>query len=183
MSGSVIFIMGAVRVLRPAAEDGRILSANLQLLLGVTRDETLAGIAGLTDRELDRKVLPEANTIGALLRHIACLNRLFYLQLFENRAFVDDETAAWAGALPNQPLFFHGGKTLDYYLGLLNLHFLPLMRACSSKDDAWLLQIHHDARGIERNRYYKLYHMMADEISHRGQIRMLRRLLSVAPRT
>ncbi|MBM7632368.1 putative damage-inducible protein DinB [Geomicrobium sediminis] len=45
------------------------------------------------------------------------------------------------------------------------------------QDDQWLYEERHFPDGTPYNNYYLWFHVIEDEISHRGQIKLIRRLI------
>jgi len=46
-----------------------------------------------------------------------------------------------------------------------------------SKNEEWLFEENNWDNGVSHNNYWLWYHVMEDEINHRGQIRLIKRML------
>lgn len=76
----------------------------------------------------------------------------------------------------SQPLLT--GNTLDYYIEGLSAVREATLQKLQEKDDAWLYEERSWPNGTAYNMYYLWFHVLEDEISHRGQIRAAMRRLS-----
>src|SRR3954464_7427370 len=68
-------------------------------MLLYARATTIAAVDGLTLTELDHLHDDRSNSIGALLAHIAAVERAYQVLTFEDRALSDEENSLWAGPL------------------------------------------------------------------------------------
>jgi uncharacterized damage-inducible protein DinB len=107
----------------------------------------LATVDGLSPAQLDYLQDDSSNSIGALLAHIAVVERGYQILTFEERRPTAQEQAAWEPALT---LGAEGrrllrGQPLEYYL--------------------------HELSEVRRR---TLEGLAEDEINHRGQMRWLR---------
>jgi uncharacterized damage-inducible protein DinB len=152
-------------------------------ILLYARQTTLAAVAGLSIAQLDHLQDHASNSIGALLAHIAVVERAYHLLTFEERAPSPQEQAAWEPALT---LGAEGrrllrGKPLDAYVHELSEARRLTLEGLAARDDAWLERSLNAAPAM--NAHWAWFHVAEDEINHRGQIRWLRaRLGSVGPR-
>lgn len=156
---------------------------SIEYLLGIlkdTRTTTLLTIRNLTTGELDWQHEKGWNTIGALLLHISAIEHYFRIVYVENRALTAQENTELTPAL-DMGIYIPSlitGKNIDDYLNELSisrqkllvslekLTFENFSRTFRSKD--------YDS---ECNLAWILYHMMEDEIYHRGQISMIGKIL------
>lgn len=152
----------------------------LVFMLGHVRMQTLKDIEGLQQSQLDKRDAGNGNSIGALLAHIAAIEKVHQLISFEGRDFTEAEFAEWGPALMlgerSQPLL--AGNTLDYYIEGLSAVREATLQKLQEKDDAWLYEERSWPNGTAYNMYYLWFHVLEDEISHRGQIRAAMRRLS-----
>jgi uncharacterized damage-inducible protein DinB len=121
----------------------------------------------------------KANSIGALLAHIAAIEMAYQRSTFEQRRLLPAEQAQWGAALE---LGEHGrreirGQDLNYYLSMLDEVRADTLRELAARDDAWLYETTPFWGGQPANNYFKWFHVLEDEVNHRGQIRWLRRRL------
>jgi uncharacterized damage-inducible protein DinB len=143
-------------------------------MLSYARSTTLAAVAGLTMAELDHLHDAESNSIGALLAHIAVVERSYQVLTFEERLLSPQENELWSTALK---LGASGrrslrGYRLEHYLEELAVVRRVTLETLASRDDVWLERAVSMAPRI--NAHWAWFHVAEDEINHRGQIRWLR---------
>jgi uncharacterized damage-inducible protein DinB len=157
-----------------APQVGRLL-----VMLSYARRTTLKAVQGLTMSQLDHVHDSESNSIGALLAHIAAIEMAYQCSTFEQRRLSPAEQAQWGAALE---LGARGrreirGQDLGYYLSLLDEVRGNTLRELAGRDDSWLEETTPFWGGHPANNYFKWFHVLEDEVNHRGQIRWLRRRL------
>jgi hypothetical protein len=143
-------------------------------MLAYSRNTTIAAVQGLTSAQLDHLHDAQSNSIGALLAHITAVERSYQVLTFEDRAHSDDEEAQWSAALR---LGAEGrralrGRSLDDYLDELGAVRQHTLERLAARDDEWLERTVSAAPRI--NVHWAWFHVLEDEINHRGQIRWLR---------
>jgi uncharacterized damage-inducible protein DinB len=143
-------------------------------MLTYARSTTLAAAEGLTTAALDHLHDAQSNSIGALLAHIAAVERSYQVLTFEERTLSPSETELWSAALK---LGGNGrrslrGYSLEHYLEELTAVRRVTLETLASRDDAWLERAVGPAPRI--NAHWAWFHVAEDEINHRGQIRWLR---------
>ena len=149
-------------------------------ILLYARQTTLAAAEGLSIAELDHLQDDSSNSIGALLAHIAAVERGYQCLTFEERAPSALDQAAWEPALT---LGAEGrrllrGKPLEHYLHELSETRRITLAGLAARDDAWLERTLRAAPAM--NAHWAWFHVAEDEISHRGQMRWLRARLGSA---
>jgi uncharacterized damage-inducible protein DinB len=150
-------------------------------MLLYARQTTLAAVEGLSMAELDHLQDDSSNSIGALLAHIAVVERGYQCLTFEERAPTALEQAAWEPALT---LGAEGrrllrGKPLEHYVQELGEVRRLTLEGLATRDDAWLERTLRAAPAM--NAHWGWFHVAEDEISHRGQMRWLRARLGSTP--
>ena len=150
-------------------------------MLEYTRATTLAAVDGLTLAELDHLHDDRSNSIGALLAHIATVERSYHALTFEDRALTTEEEATWRAALKLGPEGRRTlrGQPLQHYLEQLAAVRRDTLAGLALRDDAWL--DHAVTVAPKINRHWAWFHQAEDEINHRGQIRWLRARLPQRP--
>lgn len=151
----------------------------LAFMLEHSRSVTLNDVKELQTSELDFIEEAGGNSIGALLAHIAAIEKVHQLISFEDRDFTEEEWQQWGAAieLGNEARSEFKGRTLtDYLTGLEKLRSATLDKL-RAKEDSWLYEERYWPNGVPYNNYYLWFHVMEDEISHRGQIRAIKRRL------
>ncbi|MBT2641558.1 DUF664 domain-containing protein [Bacillus sp. ISL-41] len=148
-------------------------------MLEHTRAVTLKEIKGLTQMDLDYLTDEESNSIGALLMHIASIEFVHQVITFEERDINSKELLKWQAALE---LGHHARQTiklnhLDFYLNELALVRERTLSQIKNYNDDWLFEERQWDNGVQHNYYYLWFHVLEDEISHRGQIRLIKRRL------
>ena len=154
--------------------------ARLVGMMTYARSTTLAAVDGLTMAQLDHLQDADSNSIGALLAHIATVERSYQILTFEDRLLSPEENERWAVALKlGAPARASArGQPLAYYLDELSAIREATLKAFAERDDAWLERSVMPAPRI--NAHWAWFHVMEDEINHRGQIRWLRARLPSA---
>ncbi|GGM02048.1 DinB family protein [Deinococcus aerophilus] len=148
-------------------------------MMNYARMTTLHAVQGLTTQQLDAVPQGFSNSIGMLLAHIAAVDRLYHHVSFEERAY-EEADPAMLGALsmgtegPPPPT----GQSLNGLLAELEASRAATLKAFGGKDDRWLAS-RLTVPGFEAmNHHWAWFHVMEDEVSHRGQIRILRKQAS-----
>jgi uncharacterized damage-inducible protein DinB len=143
-------------------------------MLTYARSTTLGAVEGLTTAELDHLHDAQSNSIGALLAHIAVVERSYQILTFEERIISATESNLWSAALKlgaNGRLSLKGFP-LDHYLEELTAVRRVTLEKLAARDDAWLERTVGPAPKL--NAHWVWFHVAEDEINHRGQIRWLR---------
>jgi len=148
-------------------------------ILLYARQTTLAAVEGLSIAELDHLHDDTSNSVGALLAHIAAVERGYQCLTFEERRPSAVEQASWEPALT---LGAEGrrllrGKPLEHYVHELGEVRRLTLEGLAARDDAWLERTLMAAPAM--NAHWAWFHVAEDEINHRGQIRWLRSRLGV----
>ena len=144
-------------------------------LLGMmhyARETTLRSARDLDTAQLDYLPHPEGNSVGMLLAHIAAVEEGYYLGTVASQE-VDWETPARAlGEAGREAL---RGRPLEHYLDELGRVRAQTLEGFLHLDDSWL---HAEDMnwGEPANNYFRWFHVFEDEINHRGQIRLIRKL-------
>ncbi|MGD7043149.1 DinB family protein [Jeotgalibacillus proteolyticus] len=151
----------------------------LAAMLEHTRTITLKEVMDLGEEELDALVAEESNSVGALLRHIAAIEYVHQVITFEDRDLHESELDRWKMALElgegaRKTIHNH---TIQEYINELAEVREKTLSTFKKLQDEWLFKEKQSPNGIWINHYYLWYHVMEDEISHRGQIRMIKRML------
>lgn len=148
-------------------------------MLDYTRAVTLADLEGLSTEELDYLADGHSNSIGALLMHMAAIEFVHQVIAFENRDLTERELEQWIVPLElgDKARSEIRNRPLDYYLDALNKVRDKTLSLLESVDDSWLYEEGEYYNGVVYNKYYLWFHVVEDETSHRGQIRILKRML------
>jgi len=137
---------------------------------------------GLTQTDLDVLFDANANSIGALMLHLAATEVYYGMHAFQGMkwgSWSDDVKKKWD---PAMELGDQGRKTIkghdrDYYVGILHEVRENTLAAFRKKDDAWLMAADKDWPWGPTNNLCKWFHVCEHEAHHTGQIAMLRKRL------
>lgn len=136
-------------------------------------------VKGLTVAQLDYLFDANANSIGALLLHLAATERLYQINTFEAMTMTQDYPAAYKEVWgPAMDLGDAGRKTikgheLDFYLGKLTEVREHSLAEFKKRDDAWLMTTDEKWPWGPTNNYCKWFHVCEHESHHAGQIDLL----------
>jgi uncharacterized damage-inducible protein DinB len=142
----------------------------------------ISATKGLTQADLDYLVDPRANTIGALMLHLAATETYYQLNTFDGKkwdSWPDSVKQQWDAAMN---LGDAGRKSIkghdrDYYLKILQETRAKTLAEFSKRDDAWLLAADKDWPWGPTNNLCKWFHVCEHEAHHTGQIAFLRKRL------
>jgi uncharacterized damage-inducible protein DinB len=146
-------------------------------MMNYARITTLDIVEGLTISDLDFLLDEKANSIGMLLFHIASVDFIYRTTSVYKREPTAEEMEYWSPALK---LGKEGrenikGHNLNYYLETLANERKKTLVALQAKKDAWLFEESEFWDNKKANNYFKWFHVLEDEINHRGQIRMIKK--------
>ncbi|WP_299676767.1 DinB family protein [uncultured Tenacibaculum sp.] len=140
-----------------------------------TRENLIKLTRNLSQENLDFNFDSMSNSIGTLLLHIAALEFKFLLNNFSYDDFdekVFEEISRAAPFNMNKRLVY--GYEFDYYFKYLNKFRKETLLSLRKVDDNWLFKKVKTNNGeILGNNYYLLRHIIDDEISHQGQIKII----------
>lgn len=147
----------------------------LVFMMNHVREGTVQTISGWDEKQLDFINHDTGNSTGALLAHIAAVEKVHQLISFENRDFSAEEWAEWGTAieLGAKARGNISGYSLSYYIEKLAAVRAVTLSLLKTKDDSWLYEERCWPNGVPYNMYYLWFHVLEDEISHRGQIRAI----------
>jgi len=142
----------------------------------------LRATQGLTQADLDALFDANANSIGALMLHLAATEVYYGMHTFQGMkwdSWPDEVKKKWD---PAMDLGDAGRKTIkgherDYYVGILNEVREKTLAEFGKKDDAWLMAVDKDWPWGPTNNLCKWFHVCEHEAHHTGQIAMLRKRL------
>lgn len=137
---------------------------------------------GLNQADLDYLVDRNANTIGALMLHLAATETYYQLNTFEGKkwdSWADSIKQQWDAAMN---LGDAGRKTIkghdrDYYLQILKETRAKTLAEFAKRDDAWLMAVDKAFPWGPTNNLCKWFHVCEHEAHHVGQIAFLRKRL------
>lgn len=143
------------------------------------RWQVLNSVKGMSQKDLDFLLDDKANRIGALLLHLAAVEKFYQLNTFD--ALSEDKIPeAWKeqwgmpmelGAPARKGIT---GHDLDYYLNILNETREKTLAEFRKRDDAWLMTVDKTWDWGPTNNYCKWFHVTEHEANHNGQIKLLK---------
>jgi uncharacterized damage-inducible protein DinB len=163
----------------PFDDTGIDLIKYLKGIMTDARSTTLQRVDGLSVEELDWQFAPGWNTIGALLAHIIAGETVFPIFFIEERKLSKEEESKLLPGLdlgPNIPSLI-SGKTIEEYkeeLALSRQKMISHLDQLSREDFIRKREGYDPVTG--HNLAWTLYHQAEDEVHHRGQISLLRKL-------
>ena len=124
--------------------------------------------------ELDYLMDEKANSIGALIMHLAAAEKLYQVMTFEGRYFNKEEEELWGAALNLGDSGRESFKDheVDYYLNLYNEVRAKTKEELAKRDDKWLEE---EIPGAGMTNFYGWFHVMEHQSSHLGQILLLQK--------
>lgn len=151
----------------------------LAAMMAHARTTTLRAVRDLTVEQLDATPAGFRNSIGMLLAHICAVERIHQIISFECRdPFQPDVFEPYRAAMTfgaqGEPV---RGRSLDWYLRELSETRAVTLATLARRDDAWLMSGVQAPGFDDVNHHYSWFHVMEDEVNHRGQMRLLRRLV------
>jgi uncharacterized damage-inducible protein DinB len=170
MNKTDLFLIGDISGFTP--QIGRLVS-----MLNYSRYTTISDVGGLGVEQLDYLHDEQSNSIGALLMHIAAVETWYQASTFFARDFNAEEMSEWGAALDlgEDARREIRGHKLDYYVSRLEGVRAKTLAELERRDDNWLQEQTPFWGGKPANNYFKWFHVVEDELSHRGQIRWLRK--------
>jgi hypothetical protein len=135
-------------------------------------------LKGITPAQLDYLFDPNANSIGALLLHLAASEVLYQRITFDNadpEKLGDSFDKPWGAAmeLGDKGRKEIKGHDLDFYLAKLDEVRAKSLAEFKKRDDAWLMTVDKTWGWGPTNNYCKWFHVCEHISHHAGQIDIL----------
>lgn len=155
---------------------------SIDYLLGIIKDAratTLQRIETIEPEELHWQYAEGWNTIGALLSHINSCEAVFRINFIEGRELDPEEELKYLPGL-NMGKYIPElitGEEIDIYVKRLEesrAHFIKAISQISPEEFFEKRSGYNPNTGC--NLAWILYHLAEDEVHHRGQISLLRKL-------
>ena len=147
-------------------------------MLAFTRVQVVYNVKGMSQADLDFLLDAKANTIGALLLHLAATDHYYGLNTFGAMkwdSWPEDEKKKWdipmnLGEPARKAI---KGNSLDYYLNTLHESREKNLAEFRKRDDKWLATMVNEG-DFKANNYAKWFHVAEHESNHDGQIKFLK---------
>jgi uncharacterized damage-inducible protein DinB len=142
----------------------------------------LTATKGLSQSELDYLFDKNANTIGALMLHLAATETYYQMNTFDGMkwdSWSDDIKKKWNAAMDLGDAGRQSikGHDRDYYVNILHEVREKSLAEFRKRDDTWLLAVNKDWPWGPTNNFCKWFHVCEHEAHHTGQIALLRKRL------
>jgi hypothetical protein len=154
-------------------------------MMAFMRSQVLNSTKGMTTEQLDFLLDDKANTIGAMLYHLAATDAFYHEHTFKGI-----EWGKWDAGVQKKfgvamELGDEGrksikGNSLDFYLNLLQETRESTLAEFRKRDDKWMMIVDKDWGW---NNYCKWFHVCEHEGNHNGQIKLLKSRLPGAKST
>jgi hypothetical protein len=148
-------------------------------MLSWMRMVVLMSVKGMSQQDLDYLHDSKANTIGALLMHLAATDTYYGLHTFGGKpwgSWDEEVKRKWDIAMnlgePGRKAI--KGHNLNYYLNILEETRSSTLAEFRKRDDRWLLSVDKDWGWGPTNNYCKWFHVCEHESNHNGQIKFVK---------
>lgn len=147
-------------------------------MMAFTREQVMDNVKGLSQADLDFLLDAKANTIGALLLHLAATETYYQMNTIGGMkwgAWPDEVKKKWdipmnLGEPARKAI---KGNSLEYYLDALHQAREKSLAEFRKRDDKWLATVVTDG-DFSANNYAKWFHVAEHESNHDGQIKFLK---------
>jgi uncharacterized damage-inducible protein DinB len=148
-------------------------------MMDYTRRTTIQEVEELSVKALDYRINGTGNSIAMLLAHMVAVEKIYQFISTDGKNLPDEEIDIYAETL--QPALDLGeaatiikGNTAEFYLEDLKKTREKTLEIFSTLPESWLYETRPwwDA---EANNYFMWFHVFEDELSHRGQIRIIKK--------
>ncbi|HVS97258.1 MAG TPA: DinB family protein, partial [Puia sp.] len=172
----------------PAANDLNIIGpkegyspqvGTLVSMMAWLRPQVIRSVKDLTPEQLDFLLDDKANTIGALLNHLAATDAFYHEHTFTGVDWGkwDPSVTEKFGAameLGDEGRKKIKGNNVSYYIDLLDQTRESTLAEFKKRDDKWLMTVDEKWPWGPTNNYCKWFHVCEHESHHLGQINLLK---------
>ena len=141
-------------------------------MLEEIKDRISKDVEDLNQDEVDFLIDAKANSIGAIIMHLAATEVYYQVETLEERTMTMEEEEFWATglSLTNVSRTQLKKKPVNYYLGLWDEVRDKTLQGLKKRDDAWL------AAEIDEtmNNHWAWFHILEHQASHMGQISLIK---------
>nr|WP_299485818.1 DUF664 domain-containing protein [uncultured Allomuricauda sp.] len=139
----------------------------------------LRPVQDMSVSDLDYLVDDNANSIGAMLMHLAATERFYQIHTFEGKTWGDwskEDSDKWsvASGLGEKARKEIKGKPLDYYLEEMTKVREFTLSEFAKRDDDWLMAVDNEFPWGPTNNYCKWFHVCEHESNHNGQFKFIK---------
>ncbi|MBZ0202729.1 MAG: DinB family protein [Ignavibacteria bacterium] len=153
--------------------------STLVCMMNYSRSVLLQAVEGLSAEQLDHFYDEKSNSIGMLLMHIAAVEKFYQIFTFEQKSDFDIDEEFWKSCLELDENCRSKvkGRDAEFYVQTLNQIRQETLGEFRKRDDNWFMNEEPFWSGLPANNWFKWFHVMEDEINHRGQINWLKKRL------
>lgn len=151
-------------------------------MLAWMRMVVLSSVKDMPQKDLDYLFDSNANTIGALLLHLAATETYYQMNTFDAKKW-----GTWPYSVKQKwdvPMSLGEparkiikGNNLDYYLNILHETRERSLAEFRKRDDSWLLSVDKEWPWGPTDNYCEWFHVCEHKSNHNGQIRFLKKRL------
>ena len=143
------------------------------------RSQVYDSTKGMSQKDLDFLLDDKANRIGALLLHLAAVEKFYQANTFQGLSsdkIPESFKQKWGMSMELGESARKGitGNNLDYYVNILKESREETLAEFRKRDDAWLLAVDQKWGWGPTNNYCKWFHVTEHEANHNGQIKLLK---------
>jgi len=143
----------------------------------------LSPVKDMSISDLDYLVDDGANSIGAMLMHLAATERFYQIHTFEDKKWGDwpkADSDKWtvASGLGAKARKEIKGNSYDFYLNELSTIRENTLTEFAKRDDEWLLSVDKEFPWGPTNNYCKWFHVCEHESNHNGQFKFIKARIS-----
>ncbi|WP_297693296.1 DUF664 domain-containing protein [uncultured Eudoraea sp.] len=142
-------------------------------MLEEIKDQITGEIQDLTQEQTDFLLDDQANSIGAMIMHLAATEAYFQVESLEGRTWTEEEAAYWSvgAGLGETSREAFKGKPIQHYLDIWNEVRSKTLEGFREKDDAWF------ASDIDENMnfHWAWFHVLDHSANHMGQIALVKK--------
>ncbi len=133
-------------------------------------------VKDLSQEETDYLIDENANSIGAIIMHLAATEAYYQVETLEERTWNEEEIKFWmiGASLGDESRKKLKGKPIQYYLDLWGEVRAKSLEGLKEKDDAWFAAAEIDD---QINNHFAWYHVMEHSANHMGQIALVKNKL------
>jgi hypothetical protein len=148
-------------------------------MMAWNRPPVVNSVKGMTIEQLDFLLDDKANTIGALLFHLAATDAFYHEHTFKGVEWGKFDPAVETKFGAAMELGDKGrkeirGHSVDFYINLLQETRERTLAEFKKRDDKWLMTVDEKWYWGPTNNYCKWFHVCEHESHHYGQIAMLK---------
>ena len=146
------------------------------------RTVILSPVKDMSAADLDYVHDENANSIGAMLMHLAATERFYQIHTFDGKSWGDwpkEDADKWtvASRLGENARKKIKGNNFDFYLNAMSEIRENTLTEFAKRDDDWLMAVDKEFPWGPTNNYCKWFHVCEHESNHNGQFKFIKKRL------